>query len=119
MEHQDFSTITLVNKSKIKYEKNIEQRLGDNSRNDELKKIENSDNFSIQKIPIALSKEIANIRLKLKLSQDNVANRLNIQKNIYNEIENGKAQYNSNTKKIINKIENIFKVKFENKKIKK
>jgi len=118
MNHQDFNIISITNPKKQKVEKNIEQRKGDTSIKNELKKLDdNNEVFSIQKIPSALSKELINFRIKLKYSQKDIAQKLNIQQNIYNELENGKALYNNQNKILINKIENILKIKFENKKV--
>ena len=43
-----------------------------------------------------------------------MAIRLNVQKNFYNDIENGKALYDGRTKEVINKIQRNLGVKFEN-----
>lgn len=118
MNHQDFNIISIINPKKQKVEKNIEQRKGDISIKNELNKLDNNNEiFSIQKIPNALSKELTNYRIKLKYTQKDIAQKLNIQQNIYNELENGKALYNNENKKLINKIENILKIKLENKKV--
>ena len=66
-----------------------------------------------------MSKEIIDTRIKLKLTQKDVANKLNIQLNLYTELENGKAIYSGSTKQLINKLERILSVKFENKNEKK
>jgi len=42
-----------------------------------------------------------------------MARRLGVQQNIYVTLENGKAQWNGPTKQMVNKIENIFKTKFQ------
>ena len=44
-----------------------------------------------------------------------MAVKLNIQINIYNDIESGKAIYNQQTKDIIQKIQRLFSIKFEHK----
>lgn len=44
-----------------------------------------------------------------------MAVKLNISQNIYNELENGKAIYSNQTKQLINNIEKIFNIKFNNK----
>jgi ribosome-binding protein aMBF1 (putative translation factor) len=117
MNHQDWSTVTLVNKDKQKTTKQILERKGDTSINDGLRKIENeTENFAIQRIPKLLSKEITECRLKLKLTQKDLANKLNIQQNIYVELENGKALYSAQTKQLVGKLERVAGVKFENKK---
>ena len=120
MNHQDWSTVTLVNKDKQKTAKQIVERKGDTSINDSLRKIENeSENFAIQKIPLSLSKEITECRIRLKLTQKDLANKLNVQQNIYTELENGKAIYSAQTKQLVNKLERVIGVRFENKIVKK
>jgi ribosome-binding protein aMBF1 (putative translation factor) len=118
MFHQDWTTIQLKNPDKQKFQKEIVQKKGDTSVQDQLKKIENdNENFSIKLIPKTLSNEIITIRNRLKLTQKDVSNKLNIQLNIYTELENGKALYNNQTKQNIQKLEKIFGIKFENKNI--
>jgi ribosome-binding protein aMBF1 (putative translation factor) len=116
--NQDWTTITLQNKEKIMkgMARKIVEKQGDMSSVISNKKIENeTENFAIKYIPKELSKEIVNARIILKLSQKDFANKLNMSQSIYNELENGKAIYNVETKKIINKIENVYKIKFLNK----
>lgn len=116
--NQDWTTITLQNKEKIMkgMARKIVEKQGDMSSVISNKKIENeTENFAIKYIPKELSKEIVNARIILKLSQKDFANKLNMSQSIYTELENGKAIYNVETKKIINKIENVYKIKFLNK----
>jgi len=119
MEHQDWNTISIINpeKQKQKLAKDIIQKKGDTSNNDFLKKIENdTETFSYTKIPSALIKEIVAARVAKKLTQKDLANKLNMQLNIYTELETGKAIYSGITKQHIQKIERVLGVKFENKK---
>ena len=117
MSHQDWDTITIGNPLKKTVQKEIVAKKGDTSVSDGLKKIENdTENFAHQKIPSLLSKEISSARNNLKLTQKEMAVKLNIQQNIYVELENGKAIYSSATKQLINKIERVINVKFNNKK---
>jgi ribosome-binding protein aMBF1 (putative translation factor) len=116
MSHQDWNTVTIRNPSKQITEKTILPRKGDTSIVDHQRKIENeTENFSVEKIPIELSKEIMAKRALLKLTQKDVANKLNIQSNVYTELENGKALYSSQTKQLINKLERVLNIKLENK----
>ena len=115
---QDWITITMQNKEKIMkgMPRKIVEKQGDMSSVINNKKIENeTENFAIKYIPKELSKEIVSARITLKLSQKDFANKLNMTQNIYNDLENGRAIYNVETKKIINKIENFYKIKFLNK----
>jgi ribosome-binding protein aMBF1 (putative translation factor) len=119
MNFQDWETVILKNPSKQKgiQKKEIIAKKGDTSIQDEIKKIENdTENFSHIYIPKELSKEIIECRLKLKLTQKDVANKLNVQQNMYCEMENGKALYSNKVKQDINKLERILKIKFLHKK---
>ena len=60
-----------------------------------------------------LCKEIINIRVSKKLTQKDLAIKLNIQQSKYIELENGKALYSNETKQLLNKIERILGIKFE------
>ena len=112
-EHQDFKVIRLTKNNK-NLPKNILPR---NNQIDLHKiKIENeSENFQIPKIPNKLVREIIDARNIKKFTQKEMAIKLNIQSNIYNDIENGKAIYNQQTKEIIQKIQRLFNIKFQNK----
>jgi len=116
MSFQDWAPVTISNPNKQKTIKTIIEKKGDTSINDGLKKIENeTENFAIQKIPSKLSKEITLTRTLKKFTQKEMAIKLNIQFNVYQELENGKAIYNSVTKQTINKMERLLNIKFENK----
>jgi ribosome-binding protein aMBF1 (putative translation factor) len=116
MSFQDWVPITITNPDKQKVVKKIIEKKGDLSIQQNLAKIDNeTENFNIKKIPIALSKEISAARIIKKLTQKELANKLNIIPSIYIDIENGKAIYNIETKKHINNIQKILNVKFINK----
>jgi ribosome-binding protein aMBF1 (putative translation factor) len=118
MNHQDWTTTVIGNKNKqnAKLPKNIVKKVGDTSINDELRKIEDStENFAHKKIHSALAKEIITYRNSLKLTQKDMAVKLNTAQNIYTELESGKAIYSNQTKQLINKIERILNIKFQNK----
>jgi len=117
-DHQDWTTIVLTNKKNNKTQpKKIIPKQGDQSINNQLRKIENQqDNFILPKINSELCKEIISTRILLKLTQKDMAVKLNIQSNIYNTMENGTAIYNAQIKEIIRKIEKISNIKFLNKK---
>ena len=113
LEHQDFKIITLSKNSKNLQKNNL---LRNNNVDLQKIKIENeTENFKIQKIPNKLVREIIDVRNIKKITQKEMAVKLNIQINIYNDIESGKAIYNQPTKDIIQKIQRLFSVKFENK----
>ena len=113
--NQDWAPVTLSNPAKQQKTKTIVEKRGDTSVQDGLKKIDNeTENFAIQKIPSALSKEIIQSRIASKLSQKDMAVKLNIQQNVYTELENGKAIYNAQTKQLITKLQNTLHVKYQN-----
>ena len=118
MSHQDWTNVTLRNPAKQKIEKTILEKRGNTSIIDEQRKIENdNENFSLLKIPSLLSKEIVNTRIAKKLTQKEAATKINVQLNVYTELENGKAIYSNATKQLINKLEKAFGTQFQNKKI--
>jgi putative transcription factor len=115
MSHQDWNTISIINpeKQKQKLVKDIIQKKGDTSNNDFLKKIENdTETLSHVRIPSLLIKEIVAARVAKKLSQKDLANKLNMQLNVYTELESGKAIYSSATKQDIQKIERTLGIQF-------
>ena len=108
MNHQDLNTIIIGKPKKISGERNIIPR--NNGPDLHSIKIENeTENFHIKKVPKTLVQEIINARNLKKITQKDLAIRLNVTKDIINNIENGK------TKQIINKIQNIIGIKFYNK----
>ena len=114
MQHQDWTNVTLKNPSKIKVEKTIVKR--PQEKDSFIKKLyENNDTFKLEKISHALSKEIISIRLSLKKNQVDMAKLIGIPFNVYNDIENGKSIYSSETKKTIQTIQKISGIKIINK----
>ena len=114
MNHQDFNTISIGSKN---LNRNVERDIVSKNSGPDLHaiKIENdTENFYNPKIPCALSKEISTARNLKKISQKDIATKLNIQRNVYNEIENGKALYDGKTKNLINKIQKELGTKFIN-----
>ena len=115
MDHQDFTNITIGN-SKLQNAKNPKKIIPKNKVDQHAIKIENeTENFSVIKIPSALSKEITNTRNVKKMTQKDVANKLNIVPSVYVELENGKAIYDGKTKQLIQKVSKLFGIKFVNK----
>ena len=123
MEHQQWERINIGNikkKEQINSKTyNIMEKKSDEekSKNAQNYKIENeTENFEIQKIPKELCKEIIQLRTNNKLNQKDFAQKLNIQVTTIHDIESGKAIYNGETKKNIQKIEKMYKINFVNKK---
>merc|ERR1711991_673846 len=100
MEHQDLKVINIGNgKKKSLGTKQIKPKIPSSDLH--YIKLENdTENFENPKIPKSLSQEIMNARNAKKINQKDTAIRLNVQRNLYNDIENGKALYNSRTKEI-------------------
>ena len=115
MDHQDFNDITIGN-SKLQNAKLPKKIIPKNKVDQHATKIENeNENFSIQKIPSALSKEITHARNAKKMTQKDVAVKLNIITSVYVELENGKAIYDGKTKQLLQKVARLFGIKFVNK----
>ena len=110
MEHQDHTVVILRKKQPPKKKE-------PNPRNNidlHAIKIENEqENFTITTIPKKICNQIAQVRNSQKMTQKDMARRLGVQQNIYVTLENGKAQWNGPTKQMVNKIENIFKIKIQ------
>ena len=112
MNHQDLKVINIGNSKKkpvqnaIKPKNNVDLRA--------IKLENDTENFENPKIPKSLSQEIMNARNAKKINQKDMAIRINVQRNFYNDIENGKVLYDGRTKEVVNKIQKNLGVKFEN-----
>ena len=116
MDNQD--TRNFIIKGKPKPLSSIVKNIVPKGHNADLHKlkIENEqENFVIKKVPKALGKEIAEARNVKKFSQKDMAVKLNVLKNIYVDIESGKAIYDQKTKEIIQKIQKLLGTKFNHK----
>ena len=116
MEHQDLKVINIGNKknalSKVQHKEIKSKKIIPDLH---AIKLENdTENFENPRIPKSLSQEIMNARNAKKITQKDMAIKINVQRNFYNDIENGKALYDSRTKEVINKIQKNLGVKFEN-----
>ena len=111
MDHQDFNIIDIGNprlKNKAPPKKIVPRSQEQSYQN----KIENQeDNFTIQKISKSISKQIIDARNLKKWTRKDMANKINVQQTIYEYIENGKANYDPQTKQIIQKIQKITGIK--------
>ena len=114
MNHQDFKVVNIgsgkknnpLTKKEIKPKNNLDLRA--------IKLENDTENFDNPKISKSLSQEIMNARNAKKITQKDMAIKINVQRNFYNDIENGKALYDSRTKEVVNKIQRNLGVKFEN-----
>ena len=110
MDHQDWKPITLNKPKKHIVEKTkvVKKNLNSNSFiNINAKKIEEED-VKIEYVPKSIGIEIQKARSLLKLSQQDLANKLCVKKNIINDLESGKILKSNN---VIRKALNILKIK--------
>ena len=70
--------------------------------------VENPDSFQINKVTKKMGKQISTARLSEKLSQKELANKINISSKTVQDYENGKARPNGN---IINKLNRVLNIK--------
>ena len=103
MDGQDWKPI-VMNKKKI-IKKNVKQ----NENLQRINKIENeTENFNHKKLDISFKKAFQQARLKEKLSQKDLASRLNVKPSVINSYENGTCIPNNN---FISSLERILKCK--------
>ena len=109
MEHQDWHTITVnkvVNEEKKKEINKKKDKLA-NNLDYQLNKKEEEGKLKHKKITKELSKSIRDARCSQKLTQKDLANKVNLPLKIINDIENGNAKYNPGQ---INKIKRSLKI---------
>tara|TARA_B100000902_G_C26572546_1_gene557250 strand:+ start:102 stop:497 length:396 start_codon:yes stop_codon:yes gene_type:complete len=105
--------VTVLKKNKVQLQKmntknsNINKPKVNYSNN--LIKLEQNDTIVKQnKVPLKLGKIIQLKRTEMKLTQNNLAKLLNIDKNIINQLETGKSVKNT---QILSKLERVLKIK--------
>lgn len=109
MDHQDHTIVILRGKSKQPPKKVIKPR---NNVDLHAIKLENDhDTFKIATIPKNISTQIAQARNSQKLTQKEMAQKLGVQVKMYIPLENGKAAWDGSTKQLVNKIQNLLKIK--------
>ena len=110
MDHQDWKPVIFSKpkKSIVETKKTtvVKKNLNSNSiSNVNIKKMEAED-VKVEYIPKSIGKEIQQARTALKLSQQDLANRLSVKKNVINDLESGKMvknnQFVSKVKRILN-----------------
>jgi ribosome-binding protein aMBF1 (putative translation factor) len=106
MDHQDWKPVILSKKKKP--EKIVEKvrKTNNSNQNINLKKLE-ADDVKLEYIDKSISKKISEARLHLKMSQQDLANRLCVKKNIVNDLESGKVLKNDQIIKKALKLLNI------------
>jgi ribosome-binding protein aMBF1 (putative translation factor) len=88
MEHQDWKPVVLTNKTNAKKENTL--RISKKNPHKDIK-IENEiENFEHKKVSLKFKTELQKARLATKITQKELATRLNISPKIINDYENGK-----------------------------
>ena len=109
MDHQDWKPVILkksVKKSIVEKKQVVKTNLNSNSiSNVNSKKLEDED-VQLKYVPKSVGIEIQQARAAQKLSQQDLANRLCVKKNIINDLESGKMlknnQFVSKVKRTLN-----------------
>ena len=73
-----------------------------------MKKIEDNEDMKVEYVSKSVSKQIQQARLEQKMTQQDLANRLCVKKNIINELESGKMLKNN---KFISKVKSVLNIK--------
>ena len=118
MDHQDWKPV-ILRKSNAQLKKDNKmaketvlssKRPNSNSNTFEVNKnkLDNDEVPAPTYVPKSICIEIQQARCAKKMSQQDLANRLNVKKNIVNELESGKMIYN---KGFIRKVKNILQIK--------
>ena len=112
MDHQDWKTVILNNpnaaKTKTKTKTNIIKKKTDDEKTAKLRAIDTeTETFKIPKIDKKISKQISEARCHLKMSQKELANKLNLPVKTIVDYENGKAIPEN---RLLNKIKNTLKI---------
>ena len=105
MDHQDWKPVILRKNSK--HVKSTEKVIKKIIENQHLKKLEGND-IKLEYIDRTISKKILEARVSLKMTQQDLANKLCVKKNIVNDLESGKILKND---KVIRRALNILKIK--------
>ena len=113
MNHQDWNVVNIGNpnlkkKHIVKNEKVVKTNLNNNSFNKiNTKKLEETEDMKVEYVKKEDVKKIQQARVLLKLSQDDLAKKLCVKKNIINELESGKMLKNN---QFISKVKKILKI---------
>ena len=105
MNHQDWKPVIL--RKNTKPVKSTEKVRKKSNENQHLKKLE-GDDVKLEYIDRSISKKIVEARVSLKMTQQDLANKLCVKKNIVNDLESGKVLKND---KVIRRALNILKIK--------
>lgn len=117
-DHQDWNHVVFTNTKSVSNKPKqiaIQNRVQDidQSKVASQRKLENeTENFHIQYISSALSREIQLVRIQKKMTQKDVAQKLYVQLSRIQELESGKAICDAETKKLIKQLEKLFSATF-------
>lgn len=113
MNHQDWNTVNIGNpnlkkKHLVQKEKVVKTNLNSNSfQKINATKLENTDEMKVEYVKKEDVQKIKQARVLLKLSQDDLARKLCVKKNIINELESGKMLKNN---QFLSKVKKILKI---------
>ncbi len=96
---QDWTPVVLsgkkpmVKQNNVGVKYNIEERKSDEAKSAAAKMyaLENAETVTIQTIPLSISQEISKARMAMKLTQKELAQKINVQPAVITSYENGKA----------------------------
>ena len=106
-DHQDWKPIIIRKNNENKKESSSKSVNYEQQKNKKIEKQIEEGNMKHKKIPDDIRKKIQQKRGELNMTQKQLAQKINIQVSIINEIETGKALYNH---KHINKIKRILNI---------
>tara|TARA_B100002051_G_scaffold276042_1_gene322250 strand:+ start:2687 stop:3028 length:342 start_codon:yes stop_codon:yes gene_type:complete len=109
MEHQNWETFIIHCKDNKKDKKN-EGPKKQLSKTQKIENMEKEDNLKHKKIDKELSKKIQQMRLSKGWTQKQLAQKINVNQSVINEIESGKALYNGQH---IGKLKRLLNIKME------
>lgn len=117
MSHQDFNTTIIVNKrlAKEKAKANAPKQISsvtNSNKYDKKKVIEDGDTHTITTVGREIGQKIIQARMSKGWKQKDVANKMNMQSNEYQKLENGTAARNG---QLLNKLGKILGVKLTGK----
>ena len=115
MSHQDWKVVTFKKKIKkpqnkkiVKKKPNLNLNSNKLKKNISTKKLESDEPPKLQKIDKNVAKKIQQARNALKMTQQDLARKINVKKSIINDIETGKLLKNNF---LINKVKKALKIK--------
>jgi len=112
MDHQDWKIVILHNPTKkpiVDKNKVVKTNLNSNSiMNVNARKVEDNEDMKVEYVSKSVSKQIQQARLEQKITQQSLANKLCVKKNIINELESGKMIKNN---QFISKVKGVLNIK--------